>query len=269
MIFVWLFLIGIIASIVSALLGIGGGVIIVPLLVLLLKMPMQNAIAISLATIVSISIILSVYNLKNHLVNIKLALILETLTAFCAILASKIAINVNGNILKGIFGLFLLFISFSILRPISFKFKNSKGKMHYSYFDPDLKKRIYYNVKNLKIAVLTSSVAGFFSGLLGVGGGVIKVPILNEICHVPMRVATATSNLMVGITALFASFAYFRHGYLDSSLAFWIILGAIVGAGVGIYIKRHLNNLAIKKTFFVIMSIVGIAMIIESLILVI
>jgi len=267
MIFVWLFFVGIVASIIAALLGIGGGVIIVPLLVLFLKMPMQNAVAISLATIVSISIIVSINNLRSHLVDVKLALILEILTVFCAIVASRIAIDMNSNILKGIFGFFLLLISFSMLKPLYFKFKNSSGKMHYSYFDPELKKRIYYNVKNLKIAILTSSLAGVASGMLGVGGGVLKVPILNEICKIPMRVATATSNLMVGITALAAGLIYFQHSYLNLNFVPWIVLGAVIGSEVGIYIKRHLDNRSIKEIFSIIMSIIGLTMIIEALLL--
>lgn len=264
MIFIYLFLIGITASIIAALLGIGGGVIIVPLLVLLLKMPMQNAIAISLAAIVSVSIILSIYNLIKHLVNVKLALILEALTALCAIAASQIAININPNILKGIFGFFLILISFSMFKPVFFKFRNSGGKMNYSYFDPELKRKVYYKIENLKIAILTSSLAGLASGLLGVGGGVLKVPILNEICKIPMRVATATSNLMVGITALAAGLVYFHHGYLNLNFMPWIISGIVVGSGIGIYIKRHLDNYSIKEIFSIIMSIVGIVMIFQA-----
>lgn len=265
MIFVWLFSIGVIASIIGALLGIGGGVIIVPLLVLFLKMSMQNAVAISLTTIVSIGLIVSVYNLKNRLVDVKLALILEMSTALCAIIASQLATDINSNMLKGIFGFFLVLMSFLMWKPLHFCFKNQNGRMRCSYFDPELKRRIYYNIKNLKIAILASSFAGISSGLLGIGGGVLKVPILNEICKVPMRVATATSNLMVGITALAAGLVYSRNGYLNLNFVPWIVSGAVIGSGVGIYIKRHLDNRAIKELFSALMLIVGIAMIIRSL----
>ncbi|HHD92224.1 MAG TPA: sulfite exporter TauE/SafE family protein [Candidatus Portnoybacteria bacterium] len=265
MTFIWLFLIGIISSIVGALLGIGGGIIIVPSLIFILKMPMQNAIAISLTTIVFTSITVTIYNLKNHLVNVKLALILEITTAFCAVVASRFAMNISSNILEGSFGFFLLFISFSILKPLHFKVKNKDGQMHYSYFDPELKKKIYYNVKRLKTAILASSLAGVASGSLGIGGGVLKVPILNEVCQIPMRVATATSNLMVGITALSAGLVYFHHGYLNLNFIPWIVLGVIMGSGIGIYIKRHLNNYSIKEAFAVIMLIIGILMIIKTL----
>ncbi|NCF75038.1 MAG: TSUP family transporter [Xanthomonadaceae bacterium] len=260
-----LFSAGILASIIGALIGIGGGVIIVPFLVLFLGISMQKAIAISLATIVLVSFITSIYNIKNHLVNIKLALILEISTALCAIIASKIAIGINSNILKGIFGIFLFFVSFLILKPIHFRTKKIDGKMSYSYFDPDFKKVIYYKVRHLKIAILASSLAGIASGTLGIGGGVLKVPILNEICQIPMRVSTATSNLMVGITAFSAGFVYFNYGYLDMKFLQWVILGTIIGSVIGIYIKRHLDNYSIKEIFSVIMLIVGIIMIIKSL----
>ena len=263
MIFIWLILIGLGAGLLGALLGIGGGIIIVPSLVLLLKIPMKNAVALSLATIVSISLILSIYNFFRRLVNIKLALILEILTASCAIGAGQLAVHVNSHILEIIFGLFLFGVSISMLRPLHFKTRNAGGKMSYSYFDPKLKKRVYYNVRNLKTAILTSSLAGIASGLLGIGGGVLKVPILNEICRVPMRVATATSNFMVGLTALSAGLVYFYHGYLHFNFMPGMISGVIIGALLGLYIKRHLDNNALRKIFALIMSAVGIIMILK------
>ena len=155
MIFVLLILIGLTAGILGALLGIGGGVIIVPALVLLLKIPMQNAVALSLATIVSISIVLSIYNFIARLVNLRLALILEILTASCAIGAGFLAININPHILEIIFGLFLFGVSLSMFKPSRFQTKNIKRKMPYSYFDPKLKKRVYY--KDRKSTRLNSS----------------------------------------------------------------------------------------------------------------
>ena len=264
-IFISLFIIGIISSIIGALLGIGGGIIIVPSLVLFLAIHMQEAVAISLATIIFTSLTVTIYNLKCRLVNIKLAIILELSTACCAIVASKIAVSISPNILEGVFGIFLLFISVLMLKPLRFEHRGNIDKeIHYSYFDPDLKRRIYYNVKNLKIAVLFSSLAGALSGLLGIGGGVLKVPILNEVCDVPMRVATATSSLMVGITAFSAGFVYLRYGYLNINFVPWIILGVVIGSGIGIYTKRHLDNHSIKEIFAVIMILIGVMMIFKT-----
>ncbi len=264
MVFIRLFLIGVGTGIIGVVLGIGGGVIIVPLLTLVLKLPIQNAVAISLAAIVAVSFGASISNFRNHLINLKLALILEPLTAFTAILASRIALGINPNVLKGIFGFFMFLISFLMLKPLHFRNKKITGKRCFSYFDPELKKEIYYDIKNLKLAALISSLAGFASGLLGVGGGVLKVPILNEVCRVPMRVATATSSLMVGITALSASLVYFRHSHLDLNFAFWVILGAVIGSVIGILIKRHLDNYSIKEIFSLIMFAVGLIMIFEA-----
>lgn len=260
MAYLFLFLVGVAASVLGALLGIGGGIVIVPSLVLFLKMPMQNAAAISLATIVVISVVTTTQNIRKHLVDIKLALILEISTAFFAILASHIAIGTSQYILQEIFGVFLILISFSMLRKIHLPLSNLNGQIKHFYFDPELRKKVYYNIKNLKAAVFASSLAGFASGSLGIGGGVLKVPILNEVCRIPMRVATATSNLMVGITAAAASIVYFQYNYLNLNFVLWVALGAIVGAQAGLLIKRRLDNSTIRKIFAIIMLLFGIAM---------
>ncbi len=258
------FLVGIISSIAGALLGIGGGIIIVPALVIILKLPMQNAIAVSLATIVSTSILVTSKNLKNNLINMDIGLPLELSTSVFAIAASFIAVLINQNVLKGAFGAFLLFTAYFMYKKPEVQNCFAKEGAKYSYFDQKINKTVYYNIENPKAAIAISSAAGFLSGLLGIGGGVIKVPILNGVCRIPMKVASATSSMMVGITAAAASFVYFRHGYIMPSLVLFTSLGAVFGSKIGLHISKNTKNETIKKVFVGILIVTALEMIIKA-----
>ncbi len=258
------FVVGIIASIAGALLGIGGGIIIVPALSIMLKLPMQNAIAISLATIVSTSILVTAKNIKNNLINIDMGLFLELSTSVFAIAASFIAVLINQDILKGLFGSFLLFVAYFMYKKPETEEVFAAKEAKFSYFDAKTNREIYYDIKNPKIAIAVSSVAGFLSGLLGIGGGVIKVPILNGVCKVPMKVASATSSMMVGITAAASSLVYLRHGYIIPGLVLFTSLGAVFGSKIGLHISRNAKNETIKKVFVVILIFTAIEMLVKA-----
>ncbi len=259
------FLIGIISSITGALLGIGGGIIIVPSLSIILKIPIHNAIAISLSTIVATSILVSAQNLKNGLINLDMAIKLEFVTAFFAITASFLAISIPQQTLKAVFGIFLIFIAFFMHNKKRADIPENLSNASYSYIDPKDKKQVYYDIKNPKAAIVISSLAGFLSGLLGVGGGVIKVPILNGVCKIPMKAASATSSLMVGITASAASLIYFRHGYVLPDFVFFTSMGALLGSRIGLYVSKKSKNETLEIIFVVVLLIVAIEMIVRSI----
>jgi uncharacterized membrane protein YfcA len=259
------FVVGIISSITGALLGIGGGIIIVPSLAIILKLPMQNAIAVSLATIVSTSILVTAENIKKNMINFDMGLSLELSTSIFAILASLIAIKIEQNILKAAFGFFLLFIAVFMYKKPKKADVSLSSDSQFSYFDAKLNKTIFYNVEHPYIAVAISSFAGFLSGLLGIGGGVVKVPILNGICKIPMKVASSTSALMVGITAAAASLVYYRHGYILPNLVFFTSLGAVFGSKAGLYIAKKSKNETIEKIFVAVLILTALEMIIKAL----
>ncbi len=258
------FIVGIISSITGALLGIGGGIIIVPALAIILKLPMQNAIAVSLATIVSTSILVTAENVKKNMINFDMGLSLELTTSVFAISASFIAVNLSQHILKAAFGFFLLFIAVFMYKKPKKKDAPCDSSSRYSYFDPKLDKTVYYNVEHPYMAVAISSLAGFLSGLLGIGGGVVKVPILNGVCRIPMKVASSTSALMVGVTAAAASFVYLRHGYILPYLVLFTSLGAVFGSKIGLYISKNSKNETIEKIFVVVLIVTAVEMIIKA-----
>ncbi len=259
------FLIGVVSSITGALLGIGGGIVIVPALTIILKLPMQNAIAISLATIVSTSILVTAQNIRKNIINMDMALSLEISTSVFAIVASFIAIKIDQSILKGIFGFFLLFVAYFMYKKTDQENDSTPiTEAEFYYFDPKIKKTIYYGIRNYRTAIVVSSAAGFLSGMLGIGGGVIKLPILNGVCKIPMKVASATSALMVGITAAAASLTYLRHGYVMPSFVLFSSLGAIVGSRIGLSISKNMRNETIEKIFVVILILTAVEMIAKA-----
>ncbi len=264
--FVIAFFIGILSSITASMLGIGGGVVIVPLSLIFLKLSMHNAIAVSLVTIVSTSLLVTYKNIEKKIINMPMGLGLEVSTSIFAVVASLIAINLNQDVLKIAFGVFLLSLSFFMMKNSKSKYEYSETNGKFSYFDQNLNKVVYYDIKNIPMAILISSFAGFLSGMLGVGGGIVKVPILNAVCKIPIKAATATSSMMVGITAACASIVYFRHGYVIPNIVLFMSLGAVFGSKVGLYIAHKAKNEVIEKVFIALLLIVAIEMIVKALI---
>ncbi len=255
--------IGFVSSIAGAYLGIGGGIIIVPALVMLLGIQMHSAVAVSLATIVSTSTLVTMRNLKKGIINFDMGIKLELTTALFAILAGFFAIHVNQALLKAIFGAFLLlFAIFMYLKPEPKAVESDSGA--FSYYDEFLAKRVSYDVKHPTAAVIISSFAGFLSGMLGIGGGIVKVPILNGICGIPMKVASATSSMMVGITAASASLIYLKYGYQKPTLVLFTSIGAIAGSGVGLFFSKKTRNETVKLVFVLMLVAVGVEMIIKA-----
>ncbi len=258
-------LIGVISSMAGALLGIGGGIIIVPALVILLKVKMHVAIAVSLATIVSTSILVTATNIRNGIINLEMGMMLELSTSVFAIGASLLAVSISQNTLKAAFGFFLLFIAFFMYKRPEKRYDTS-GEGRFSYFDPKLNREVFYDVEHPVVAVTVSSVAGFLSGLLGIGGGIVKVPILNAICRIPIKVASATSSMMVGITAAASSFVYLRHGFINFNYVFFASVGAILGSRIGLYVSKRVKGETIKLIFVFVLVFAAVEMIVKAVV---
>ncbi|WP_022670586.1 sulfite exporter TauE/SafE family protein [Hippea alviniae] len=260
--YLFVVLISFFASGIGALLGIGGGVIMVPLFVLFVKMPIQNAVAISLFTIVGTSTLVSSKFIKNKALNLELGLSLELATTVGAIGGSLIALRLTHRTLSLMFGLFLFFVSFSMFRKVK-ETDTKAGK--YSYFDEKEKKEIFYDVKNMPAAYLLSSVAGLASGMFGIGGGVLKVPLLVKVCKIPIKVATATSGFMVGITASAAAYVYFSKGSLNPYFAFLGLVGSLLGSKCGVVVHSKIKADLLRKVFAFSLIAIALFMIARAL----
>ena len=283
----YLTLAGIFAGFVGSIVGIGGGILIVPLLSIVLKIPIKLAIGTSMISVLGTSISASRQFFKKNITNIPLGLTLEIPTTIGSIMGSLIIAYLKNKVVFIIFGIFIIFsgiftylknrISTSkassknnktlLLRnSLDDNSNNKKFRLNYDseYFEESTNKRIKYRVKNIHYGSIASIFAGLFSGLLGIGGGIIKVPAMNILMNVPIKVATATSNYMIGITAVVSSIIYFYNGYINPVITIPVVIGVLAGGTIGSFIAGKLKNKNIVLFIFIIFIIIGIIMLLRA-----
>ena len=227
-----LVLLGFFAGLLGALTGIGGGVLLTPILALHFGIPIREAIGTSLVAVITTSAASSSVHLQRHTTDIRLGMTLELATAFGAAVTAYLVGYFNRNALEGIFAAFLLYSSITILLRGGKVRKEDQeevaaGKNGEVVIPP-------YEPQRYPLGLGASLVAGGLSGLLGIGGGPIKVPVMYLFMNVPLMVATATSNFMVGVTAAASAIVYYRRGDIlvgiAAPLAVGVFLGSLLGA---------------------------------------
>ncbi len=267
--FFLLVLMGVLSGVFGAMLGIGGGTFVVPLLVIFLHFPIHQAVAISLISIIATSSAVASENVYNKITNMKLGITLELATTLGAISGAFIATLLSTKTIELLFSFVMGFIAYFM-----YHHKEDLGENNYlqtksvyasSYYDFALKKNIEYDVKNLGAGLIISALAGAFSGILGIGGGVLKVPAMNTFCKVPIKVAAATSNFMIGVTAAAGAFIYFGKGYLKNPLVVsLIVIGVVLGSKLSMPIIKKIQPNKIKKVFVLFLVYLAIEMFIKG-----
>jgi uncharacterized protein len=225
-----LVVLGFFAGLLGALTGIGGGVLLTPILALHFGIPIRQAIGTSLVAVITTSAASSSVHLQRHTTDIRLGMTLELATAFGAAVTAYLVGYFNRNVLEGLFAGFLLYSSITIL--------SRRGRVKTE--DEPLPARNGetvippYEPQRYPLGMAASLVAGALSGLLGIGGGPIKVPVMYIFMNVPLMVATATSNFMIGVTAAASAIVYYRRGDIlvqyAAPLAVGVFMGSLLGA---------------------------------------
>lgn len=260
-----LIFLGIFVGILGSVLGVGGGIFIVPFLVFFLKLPIKYAIGVSLVSIIAVSSSVAMVNIEKGLTNIRLGISLEMTMALGSIFGSLIMLKLASEILQLLFGIILIPISYQMLKKSLKEDKNSyyntNGK--YFYYEPSLQKNIYYDIKKIPLAMFFSFFGGSLSGLFGLGGGIIQVPVMNIICGVPMKVATSTSNFMIGLSATVSAILLFKQGFLLEKIAIYLIIGVIIGSYFGIRFLHKSKSKYIQILFAFFTLLVSFKMISE------
>ena len=233
-----IFTAGTIAGGRGALLGLGGGVFLVPFLNLVLHFPFTVAAAISLTTVIATSSTVSAGRAGKQLINMKLGMLLEVATAGGSFLGGVTAQFVSPSALQRLFGVVAVVVALIMLsrlrrRNVILDPAADPGVLGGRYHEAESGCTVTYRVKRLPLAVAASFVAGNVSSLLGIGGGIIKVPVLNAWCGVPLRAAAATSAFMIGVTATAGATIYYGHGQLQPALAAAACLGVQLGSWGG------------------------------------
>ena len=258
------FLVSIGAGGFGALVGIGGGLILVPVLTLL-DVPIKTAIAASLIGVIATSATATVKYLDMGLADRRLGLTLLVATAAGGVCGGLTSGFLDGRILAGLFGTMLVLVAIQMLRqhggtpPVPHDDPEGGGFAS-SYIEPTDGSEISYRARNMRSGTAVSFVAGNISGLLGVGGGVINVPTMNIAMGIPIRVATTTSTYMLGPTAATSALLYFAAGVLDPILAGPVALGVFIGARTGAHFSARVSQAGLRLAFIGVALILAVQM---------
>lgn len=273
---------GVLTGAAGAVLGTGGGVFLIPILLLAFKVPMHYAVGTSILTVVATSTAVAIGNLDRGTANMRLGMTLEIATSVGALSGGISAALLPARVLVGVFAAVLVPTAFVMWRgrhgegdpdsddaspqsSASRPLRATGG--HYfidrlgaEYEDPALHRRVAYRLHRLWAGLTISFIAGVMSGLLGIGGGVFKVPALNVLCGVPIKAAAATSTFMIGVTAAASAFLYFGRGEVDPRYTSAVVLGVVAGSWVGAYLNRYARGVVVKRVFAVLLVGVAIEM---------
>lgn len=269
-----------VAGFFGALLGVGGGIFIVPALVLAFHLPLKIAVAASIVSVIATSNAGGSSYVDQRITNLHLAMFLEVFTTTGALSGSVLALFLHEWMMSLIFALMLGYMAFAAYstrnlddeRIASGAFASAKPDrisryldLRGSYFDGAANKSVEYVVCGAPIGIAVSYLAGIASGLLGVGGGVLKVSAMNRYMNVPMKVSVGTSKLMIGVTAAVSSILFFLHGLIHFSVVAPVALGTTIGATVGTMVMNRLHSVVLKWIFSALMLYLAYEMFAKAL----
>jgi uncharacterized membrane protein YfcA len=260
-----IFAAGTLAGASGALLGIGGGIFLVPFLHLGLDFPIANAAGIALTTVIATSSSVSAGRAGKQLINMRLGMLLETVTAGGGLLGGVTAQLLAPATVQRLFGIVTAIVAVIMMRRLGTSNvildpAAEPGLLGGRYYDEMTGGTVTYRVKRLPLAVAASFLAGNVSSLLGIGGGVIKVPVLNAWCGVPLRAAAATSAFMIGVTATAGAVIYYGHGQIMPSLAAAAVLGVQLGSWCGLRFGARAPVAWLKVLMACVLAVVSVLM---------
>ncbi len=262
------------AGIVGSYLGIGGGILLIPVMALGLQVDIRVAVAASLVGVIATSTGAASVYVRDRLTNLRLGMFLEVATTLGAIAGAFVAILINAEALFVLFGAVVLYVSWHMIRaresedgPVPSARERSRFAERLGlageYLDKEDRTVHGYSVARPGAGFAISGVAGAVSGLLGVGGGFIKVPTMHVVMGVPMKPAVATSNFMIGVTAAASAFIYYSRGVLDPSLAGVIVIGVFLGTRLGTRWMVRAKAGRVRLLFAVLLAGMGVFMILR------
>jgi uncharacterized protein len=269
-----------VAGFFGALLGVGGGIFIVPAMVLLFHLPMKIAVAASIVSVIATSNAGGSSYVDQRISNLRLAMFLEVFTTAGALGGAVLAIYLHDWAISMIFAAMLAYMAYAsfstrnldderIAKGLFNKAKPDSTSRYLclegSYHDLAANKEVHYVVCGARAGITIASLAGIASGLLGVGGGVLKVSAMNRYMNVPMKVAVGTSKLMIGVTAAVSSILFFMAGLIHFMVVAPVAIGTTLGATLGTMLMNRLHSAVLKWIFSALMAYLAYAMLAQAL----
>ncbi len=257
------------AGLLGSMLGLGGGVFMVPIFTLFLGIDAKFAIGASAMAVLANSVVGSTVHLRSRFTNLRLAMLLEITTASGAIIGALTAVYAPERLLLGIFGVVLAYAALSMLfrrnavppDPVGIPDPLELGA---GYYDPATKTSVAYVPTRLGFGLVVGGFAGLLSGLLGVGGGVVKVPAMNLVMKVPVKAAAGTSAFMVGITSVASSFVFYSEDKIDPNIVLPALVGIVIGARAGSHLTRRMKPGRLVLVFAVILFYLGARLVLQA-----
>ena len=261
---------GAVAGSLGALLGIGGGVFLIPLLNVGLGLPMKTASGISLMTVIATSNVVAVNSASRRVVNLRLGMVLQVAAVGGGLYGAVIVERLDVRTLSIIFASVAAVIAVVMLsrldrRNVILDSSIDPGVLGGRFYEDESGREVVYRVRRLPTALGVSAAGGFVSGLLGIGGGILQVPALNAWCGVPMRAAAATTAAMIGITALASAPIYYARGHVVAPLAAAAVLGVLAGSRVGMWYSSRARAKGLKLLMAVVLASVAVIYFYRSL----
>ncbi len=259
----FVFAISIIAGALGSLLGLGGGIIVIPALTLLFHIDIRYAIGASIVAVIATSSGAAAAFVRDGLANLRVAMVLELATTTGALTGAYLAGLLNARWLYVIFGIVMGYSAIVMYR------KRNNGdhnhvttkrapwadylRLHSSYYDEALGREVVYRVVSTRIGLALMYLAGAISGLLGIGSGSLKVPAMDLAMQMPIKVSTATSNFMIGVTAAASAGVYFMRGDIDPFIAGPVAVGVLFGAVAGAKLLPKLQSSTVRLIFVLVL----------------
>ncbi len=252
----------------GSLLGLGGGILIVPLLTLGFGLPLREAVGVSLVCVIVTSGASASVYLERHVANLRLGMVLELFTATGALIGGTVAFLLDERVLAGLFAVLLAYVAISMFRrrstaeaTVTDADAADGDPVPASSGGPRTTVATFfaglagpgYRLQRPVGGVIGSIAAGIVSALLGIGGGLVKVPVMHLILGVPLRVSTATSNLMIGITASTSALIYLIHGGIDPYATGPTAVGVFIGATLGSRLSHRVDVGMLRLLFMVVL----------------
>lgn len=295
-----LFALGLFAGLLGSVLGIGGGIVIVPALSLLFGLPLPAAIGTSIVCVVATSTAAAVAYVRDEITNVRLGMTLETTTVLGAMVGGLLASVIPLPLLTVLYIGILLFSARSMWRrreasasgqpataagaqaaaaaapaapagPVATAAADATAPgedappvrptfaalLRGSFHDPQLGRQVSYSVNRIGTGLAGSLGAGLMSGLLGIGGGLVKVPLMTVTMNMPIKAAVATSSFMIGVTGAASAFIYYFRGLIDPTVTVPVVLGVVASSLLGARIAPRLRSTVLTRIFAVLMVVVA------------
>jgi uncharacterized membrane protein YfcA len=267
-----LFVGAVLAGLVGSLVGLGGGVLIVPLLTVGLGVDFRFAVGASIVSVIATSSGAAAAYVSDRLTNLRVGMFLELATTTGAIMGAVAAAMINPNALFIVFGVVLAISVIPMVARLGEELPSdvapdrwaSRLRLQSSYPDAALGREVYYTATRVPLGFALMGLAGVLSGLLGIGSGTFKVIAMDTVMRLPMKVSTTTSNFMIGVTAAASAGVYFNRGDVHPLIVAPVALGVLIGAGIGSRLLVRMSNRAVRRVFVPLLLVVALQMVLRG-----